>query len=209
MTDNSVLQKLPLLSIVTVTFNAKVFLEKTLTSLKQQTNPKIEYLIIDGNSTDSTKVIADNYRNIVTTLISENDRGIPDAMNKGLQLCSSQWVLFLNAGGFLNNKQSIKNTVTEITGDADIICSDVICDDGNFIKTLSSPDSKTVAVFALCVRVLSDLTSGLCCKFGRTGNRSPEAISIPYGGQLRHPNRPPRSGLQVCAFNFENYYVHW
>jgi glycosyltransferase involved in cell wall biosynthesis len=64
MTDNSVSQKLPFVSIVTVTFNAKAFLEKTLTSVKQQTYPNIEYLVIDGNSTDNTKAIADNYRDI-------------------------------------------------------------------------------------------------------------------------------------------------
>jgi glycosyltransferase involved in cell wall biosynthesis len=88
---------LPLISIITVVYNGESVIEKTIQSVLNQTYHQIEYLIIDGNSTDATLKIIEKYSSRIK-LISEKDNGIYDAMNKGLSLASGKYVNFLNAG---------------------------------------------------------------------------------------------------------------
>ncbi|MCL1160661.1 glycosyltransferase [Shewanella chilikensis] len=86
------------LSVVVVTFNAIVDIQKSLTSLKKLgLNSKVELIFIDGGSTDGTKEFITEL-NMADVLKSEPDHGIYDAMNKGVQNCSGEWVYFLNAG---------------------------------------------------------------------------------------------------------------
>jgi glycosyltransferase involved in cell wall biosynthesis len=89
---------LPLISIITVTYNAEKYLEKTIQSVIRQQYPNVEYLIIDGQSTDSTVPIIQKYGEKITHWLSEPDRGIYDAMNKGLRLAKGKFVWFMNAG---------------------------------------------------------------------------------------------------------------
>ncbi|MCU0448389.1 MAG: glycosyltransferase [Bernardetiaceae bacterium] len=86
----------PLVSIVTVTYNAAAYLEKTLRSVASQTYGPVEHLVIDGGSTDGTLELVK--RAGVARWLSEPDGGIYDAMNKGLALARGQWVNFMNAG---------------------------------------------------------------------------------------------------------------
>ncbi len=96
-------------SIVTITFNAAAVLERTLDSVLTQTWPHVEHLIVDGASTDGTVAMAERYRQRSAkeapghevTVLSEPDRGLYDAMNKGLALATGDYVLFLNAGDSL------------------------------------------------------------------------------------------------------------
>ena len=93
-------------SVVTITYNAAQVLQPTLDSVLMQDYPHVEHLIIDGASTDNTVAIAEAYRkqsgeaeNGHTVRIqSEPDNGLYDAMNKGLQLATGDYVVFLNAG---------------------------------------------------------------------------------------------------------------
>lgn len=97
---------LPKVSIITVTYQAKPRLEPTIQSVMGQTYRNKEYLIIDGGSTDGTVALVDQYRRVVDTFVSEPDKGIYDAMNKGLSLTASdsEYVIFMNAGDvFYNN----------------------------------------------------------------------------------------------------------
>lgn len=88
----------PKVSIITVVYNSKEALVKTIESVKSLKYNNIEYIIVDGGSTDGTKhVIEQNYLN-VSQWISESDKGIYDAMNKGLKMASGDYVWFLNAG---------------------------------------------------------------------------------------------------------------
>jgi len=89
---------LPLISIITVTYNAGAFLERTIRSVQAQSYPHIEYLLIDGASKDQTMQIAEAHRASIHYLLSEPDEGLYDAMNKGLRAASGEYVLFLNAG---------------------------------------------------------------------------------------------------------------
>jgi len=94
-------------SIITVTRNAAKALEKTLLSVLNQTYPQIEYIIIDGASTDNTLNIIQQYKSGIHNWVSEPDRGIYDAMNKGLKMATGDYVWFLNAGDVLPHYQVV------------------------------------------------------------------------------------------------------
>ena len=83
-------------SVITVCYNSGTTLARTLQSVADQDWPFVEHIIIDGASTDDTLEIIDQYRTSISQIISEPDKGIYDAMNKGLDLASSDIVCFLN-----------------------------------------------------------------------------------------------------------------
>lgn len=87
----------PIISIVTVVFNGEKYLEETIQSVINQTYSNVEYIIIDGGSTDGTLDIIKKYENQIDYWISEKDSGIYDAMNKGIKTASGEIIAFLNA----------------------------------------------------------------------------------------------------------------
>lgn len=101
--------KLPKISIITVSYNAEKTIENTILSVINQTYPNIEYIIIDGGSTDKTIDIIRKYDSRITNWISEPDKGIYDAMNKGISLATGQWINFMNSGDFFYNENTIFN----------------------------------------------------------------------------------------------------
>jgi len=82
---------------VTVVYNAADSIVKTLQSVKEQTYENIEFIVIDGGSQDATLSLIDSYTDVINLLVSENDSGIYDAMNKGCLLASGHYITFLNA----------------------------------------------------------------------------------------------------------------
>jgi glycosyltransferase involved in cell wall biosynthesis len=86
-----------LVSVVTVCRNAAATLEACVASVAGQTWPAIDYVVVDGASTDDTPAILQRHRGAIATLVSEPDRGIYDAMNKGLARARGDFVIFLNA----------------------------------------------------------------------------------------------------------------
>ena len=93
----------PVVSIITVVYNAARLLEKTMESVRVQreTYPYIEYIIVDGASKDGTLALIEANRDIVDRFVSEPDKGIYDAMNKGLAMAAGSFVWFLNAGDYI------------------------------------------------------------------------------------------------------------
>lgn len=89
---------LPLVSVVTVVFNGKDFIERTLKNVLAQDYPNIEYIVIDGGSTDGTLEIVNQYQSKLAYFSSEPDTGIYDAMNKGIAVAKGAWINFMNAG---------------------------------------------------------------------------------------------------------------
>jgi glycosyltransferase involved in cell wall biosynthesis len=87
----------PLITIVTVVFNGEEFLEQTINSIISQSYNNIEFIVIDGGSTDGTLDIIKKYENSIDYWLSEKDCGIYDAMNKGIDLARGDWINFLNA----------------------------------------------------------------------------------------------------------------
>jgi glycosyltransferase involved in cell wall biosynthesis len=87
-----------LFSIVTVVYNAVSLIEETLQSVMDQRSDELEYIVIDGGSTDGTLEIIDKYRANIDIFVCEKDRGIYDAMNKAIRLASGSYINFMNAG---------------------------------------------------------------------------------------------------------------
>ena len=106
---------MPILTIITPTFNAGSFIERCIESVQQQSFRNIEHLIVDGNSSDNTielvKGLAEKYQNVKWT--SEPDKGIYDAMNKGIKLAAGEWVYFLGSDDFFYNN-SVLEAVSEM-----------------------------------------------------------------------------------------------
>jgi len=87
--------------IITICYNRAFDIEKTIKSVVNQTFEDIQYIIIDGGSTDGTLDIINKYIHKIDTIISEKDHGVYDAMNKGLALAKGEYVLFMNGGDSL------------------------------------------------------------------------------------------------------------
>jgi len=99
----------PKISVVTVVFNGEKYLEETITSVINQTYDNVEYIIIDGGSTDRTIDIIKRYEEKIDYWVSEKDNGIYDAMNKGIEYSTGYYINFLNAGDTYFDKNTILN----------------------------------------------------------------------------------------------------
>lgn len=104
----------PLISIITVCYNAEGTIKDTIESVLNQTYDNLELIVIDGKSTDSTMNIVDAYRKklqakkIVFHVVSEPDNGIYDAMNKGIDFANGEWINFMNAGDNFFSTETIE-----------------------------------------------------------------------------------------------------
>lgn len=87
----------PLVSIITIVYNGEEYIEQAILSVLHQTYPNIEYIIVDGGSTDNTASIINKYSNQLHKFISEKDRGISDAFNKGIKMTTGTFIGILNA----------------------------------------------------------------------------------------------------------------
>jgi len=92
----------PLVTIITVVYNGEKFLEETILSVINQTYDNVEYIIVDGNSTDRTLNIIQNFSHAIDYWVSEKDKGIYDAMNKGIMLARGEIIGFINSDDALN-----------------------------------------------------------------------------------------------------------
>lgn len=109
----------PKLTVITVVYNNVRDIERTLLSVLNQIYSNIEYIVIDGASTDGTLDIVRIYKDRIAKLISEPDKGIYDAMNKGLAVATGDYVLFMNSGDELYSPQTVTQVFAAAT-DADI-----------------------------------------------------------------------------------------
>lgn len=106
--------KKPLFSIITVTYNSKNGLEKTIKSVKNQSCKDYEYIVIDGKSTDGTMDVIKKYEGYINYWVSEKDEGIYEAMNKGGGIAKGKYLYFLNSGDVFADKDILTNLKNEI-----------------------------------------------------------------------------------------------
>jgi glycosyltransferase involved in cell wall biosynthesis len=97
------------ISIITVCYNSAATIEKTFVSVKDQTYKDIEYIVVDGGSKDTTLDIVEKYQELVSKSVSESDRGLYDAMNKGIQLATGDIVGILNSDDIFTNNHVLEN----------------------------------------------------------------------------------------------------
>jgi glycosyltransferase involved in cell wall biosynthesis len=103
----------PKISIITVCFNAEKTIEETIKSVIDQTYKNIEYIVVDGKSKDYTLKIVKKYKKHISKIISEKDKGLYDAMNKGVKKAKGDIIYFLNADDVLVDKHIIKEVADE------------------------------------------------------------------------------------------------
>jgi glycosyltransferase involved in cell wall biosynthesis len=108
-------------SIVTVVKNDESHIEKTIQSVLAQNYPDLEYIIVDGRSTDHTPDIINKYKEQITKIISEADLGLFDAMNKAVTLASGEWINFMNSGDRFVNDSIISDVFSTEMQSVDII----------------------------------------------------------------------------------------
>jgi glycosyltransferase involved in cell wall biosynthesis len=135
----------PLLSIITVVYNNKKGLEFTLKNILNQTFKDYELIIIDGASTDGTVGLIKQSEPYISYWISEKDKGIYDAMNKGIQAAKGQWITFMNSDDCYFSSQSLFDIFNRSLETYDFIYTDMfLCDDhGKKIRSIpAEPLSK-------------------------------------------------------------------
>lgn len=121
----------PKISVITVVYNGQDLLEGTILSVINQTYSNIEYLIIDGKSKDKTVDIIRQYENYISNWISESDKGLYDAMNKGLKLATGDFVLFMNAGDQFSNEDVLETVFSKYEEQIDVLYGEVMMVDEN------------------------------------------------------------------------------
>lgn len=116
------------ISVITISYNAKDTIENTILSVINQTAfENIEYILIDGNSSDGTKDIIEKYKDKISYYVSESDSGIYNAMNKGITAATGDYVHFLNANDIYADEHVIEKVIEKAQDfNADFIIGDVI-----------------------------------------------------------------------------------
>ena len=108
------------ISIITVCYNRKSTIEKAIKSVLEQNYSDIEYIIIDGNSIDGTKEIIETYRDKISQFISEPDKGMYDAINKGLQLATGDVIGLMHSDDEFYDKNVLDRIVSRFNSDSTI-----------------------------------------------------------------------------------------
>ncbi len=134
-------------SVITVVYNAVDLLEKTIVNILSQTYQHIEYIIIDGGSTDGSRQIIEKYADQIDKWVSEPDHGLYDAMNKGLKAATGEWVWFINAGDQIYSDDTTARIFEDFGTDADIYYGDTMLVDDEFkeigLRRLRPPEKLT------------------------------------------------------------------
>jgi glycosyltransferase involved in cell wall biosynthesis len=123
-------------SIITVSYNSASTIKDTIESVASQTYDNIEYIVVDGNSKDKTVDIVTSYSKVIDKVVSEPDKGIYDAMNKGVQLATGDIVGILNSDDFYETTTVIEDIVKHFKNNksSDIVFGDVVFVEPNNLK---------------------------------------------------------------------------
>lgn len=133
------------ISIVTITYNSEKTLEDTIQSIISQNYNELEYIIIDGGSKDDTLKIVEKYKKYISIFVSEPDKGISDAFNKGVRRASGELIGIINSDDMLADG-ALKTIASEINRDTDIIYGDIYrCNpDGKNMRLAKANDNVAV-----------------------------------------------------------------
>ena len=123
------------ISIITVVYNSEKYIRRTIESIVGQDYPGVEYIVIDGKSKDTTMQIVNEYRDRIAVVVSEPDKGLYDAMNKGLRLATGSYVLYINSGDALSSPTLLSDIFNNVPADSDVIYGDtqITDEDGNIV----------------------------------------------------------------------------
>ena len=130
-------------SVITINYNDKIGLERTINSVINQTNDDYEYIIIDGESTDGSVDVIKRYANHITYWVSEKDKGVYNAMNKGVDQAHGDYLIFMNSGDCFHSTK-VLNKINDFN--EDIICGKVLKGDD---QRPSGPRKSTITLVDL------------------------------------------------------------
>ena len=135
----------PKISIITVVYNSSKYLERTIISVINQTYKNIEFVIIDGGSTDGTIEIIKKFESSISYWISESDKGIYDAMNKGINAATGDYLWFMNSGDLIFDNDTLYNLI-KISDNADIYFGEtvIIDSENNILRKRRHPAPKNL-----------------------------------------------------------------
>ena len=139
----------PRFSIITVTYNAEKVIEETIQSVITQTYKNYEYIIIDGASKDNTLSVIDKYKDMISSMVSEPDKGLYDAMNKGIATATGDYLCFLNAGDSFHEDDTLQLMVHSIDDNElpDVLYGEtaIVNKEGHFLhmRRLQTPEKLT------------------------------------------------------------------
>ena len=126
------------ISIITITYNNLSGLKRTINNVEKQTFKNFQHIIIDGNSTDGTKDYLKSHELDHLTKVSEKDKGIYDAMNKGIKLANGEWIIFMNAGDTFSDESVLKEFIGK-NFKSDIIYGNCLIKYDNGFERTSKP----------------------------------------------------------------------
>lgn len=123
------MERIPLITVVTVCYNSVKMIEQTILSVLGQTYPNIEYIVVDGGSTDGTIDIIKKYEDKISTWISEPDGGVYFGMNKGIAMAHGEWINFMNAGDTFVSSGTLEECFSQeiYSEKIGMLCGDTIC----------------------------------------------------------------------------------
>ena len=131
------MNKSPKISIITVAYNSGKTISNTIDSVLSQEYDNIEYIIIDGGSTDKTNEIIESYGDKISYCISEKDDGIYGAMNKGIQISTGKYIGIINSDDFYPDSNIIQKVVNEIQEKkSDCLYADLVYVDSENVKKI-------------------------------------------------------------------------
>ena len=113
-------------TVITVCYNASATIRETIASVLGQTYPELEYIVVDGKSTDGTVEVLESIGDARMTFISEKDTGIYNAMNKGLNMASGDYLIFLGADDTFFDQGVLERVAAKLTGHSDVVYGDVM-----------------------------------------------------------------------------------
>ena len=114
------------ITVVTVAFNAREALETTIRSVAGQDYPNLEYIVIDGGSADGSLEVIERHAADITRWVSEPDRGIYDAMNKGVAMATGDYCIFMNAGDTFVAPDTVNTVVAGMERGDDVVYGDIV-----------------------------------------------------------------------------------
>lgn len=114
------------ISVITINYNNKAGLEKTIESVVRQSNENFEYIIVDGNSSDGSIDVIEKNQSRISRSIIEKDSGIYDAMNKGIKASTGKYLLFMNSGDWFTSDSTLEEFASFIDEEIDIIYGDLL-----------------------------------------------------------------------------------
>lgn len=156
----------PLISVITVVFNGATTLEHTIRSVIEQSYSNVEYIIIDGGSTDGTQDLLRKYDGDIDYWVSEKDAGIYDAMNKGIALAKGDYIGMLNSDDYFANPLALEKIVERLkTSNTDAVfsCLDIV-DPANLSRVLRKYRIPNYSEFMLRIGVMPPHPTFYCKK---------------------------------------------